>query len=1021
MALAKLSPPFPTYAGPAQAAIEHALGGGATLFSAPPGFLLTSRLAGLLRDYQAPVIWLRAGQEDRDPATLLVSLVGGAEAVFPGLGKRAFDHMRRRPGPIYGWAPLFGALANDLAAAATGSPQAGDVREHSGPPLVLVIQHIHEIFPAASTMALLQNFFLPMLPGHAASILISHSLPPRGLLPGYLVQRTVQDLRYTDEEALALTRQFLPGGMDLSLPSLRRLLALVEGCGMAVSALCSAYPLLGGKSMQHMVDSASSQVDLLARVARGSLQSAALRAPELLDLALRVEYLHPETIQAALEIAPGEGGLLPAGFDNAGWLETLNDSWLRLHCVWQNPIRQTLRPPDISSRQAASRAAWQLAQSGAQDLAIPLLMDLGAYQQAAQALQQTAEAMIDRGQWETLSGWLSRLPESVRRDQPDLLYAEAELAAAHGQPRAARQIFAAAAGAFTERSDYAGACQSLLNESILAANHKDLAQAQRLARQAQALASANGLQQTLAWANWQMACLEACAGRAGAAAAYLRAAGAASSNAPHLADFIAQTSALMQALASLQEQASAHRKAALDAAQAGSEAAERLHLFLQDPGEPARGLLEAYGWSKVPLSVKLPGSYAPAQIPTSAGAPSGARRMLELVRALLQIEAPDDNPAGAAEIPDTLPGGTTWGGTTPGGATGDLLLPVSGNDRSPESPALKEAPNAQPITPPVEQPQPLPGEPAHGSTSPPEDAPAGGVLPGANADSSAVGRVEPSAPESREKAFHVAYLPGLSPQVENTPTLRAYLLGKFRVTFQDVLLASWPGGRGRSVFTYLLAQRGQPTQRDLLMDTFWPDASPESARNSLNVAIYTLRRTLKNAFNFPVILFRDNAYRINPGVHIWTDVEDFEARVRTAGQLERNGAEISLAVGEYEQAVSLYQGDFLADSPYEEWAAFERERLRILHLDTLDHLSLVYFNLGQYAASISLCQRMLSHDACREDAHCRLMRCYTRQGQAHLAIRQYQACVEALHSEMDVGPALATVQLYEQIRRREMI
>ena len=69
----------------------------------------------------------------------------------------------------------------------------------------------------------------------------------------------------------------------------------------------------------------------------------------------------------------------------------------------------------------------------------------------------------------------------------------------------------------------------------------------------------------------------------------------------------------------------------------------------------------------------------------------------------------------------------------------------------------------------------------------------------------------------------------------------------------------------------------------------------------------------------------------------------------------------------------------------------------------------------------SICPDLDTRDNCREDAHCLLMRCYSRQGQHHLALRQYQACVEALRAELEVDPAPATTQLYERIRRRESV
>jgi DNA-binding SARP family transcriptional activator len=49
------------------------------------------------------------------------------------------------------------------------------------------------------------------------------------------------------------------------------------------------------------------------------------------------------------------------------------------------------------------------------------------------------------------------------------------------------------------------------------------------------------------------------------------------------------------------------------------------------------------------------------------------------------------------------------------------------------------------------------------------------------------------------------------------------------------------------------------------------------------------------------------------------------------------------------------------------------------------------------------------------------MHSYSHQGQYHLALRQYQLCVEALHAELDVKPATETIKLFEHIRRRERV
>lgn len=229
-----------------------------------------------------------------------------------------------------------------------------------------------------------------------------------------------------------------------------------------------------------------------------------------------------------------------------------------------------------------------------------------------------------------------------------------------------------------------------------------------------------------------------------------------------------------------------------------------------------------------------------------------------------------------------------------------------------------------------------------------------------------------------------------------------------------------PSSRSLSLFKYLLIHHKQAIPREILMDKFWPDAEPETARNSLNVAIHSLRQHLHTVSDVPLIVFEAGSYGLTPNLQVWIDVEEFEQAHQTGQRLETRNQKAA-AIAEYECAVSLYQGDFLEENPYEEWTILDRERLRIAYLDTLDRLSQIYFEEEHYSACRTACQLILIKDPCREDAHCLLMRCYSRQRQPHLALYQYQVCVEALRGELQVEPAPETTQLYNRIRRREQV
>jgi len=246
-----------------------------------------------------------------------------------------------------------------------------------------------------------------------------------------------------------------------------------------------------------------------------------------------------------------------------------------------------------------------------------------------------------------------------------------------------------------------------------------------------------------------------------------------------------------------------------------------------------------------------------------------------------------------------------------------------------------------------------------------------------------------------------------------------YMLGAFNMTFEDMTV-KLPASRGLSVLKYLLLNHAKNTPREVLMDVFWPDADPETARNNLNVSIHGLRRSLRSVSDISLIVYQDGAYGLKQDLQVWLDVEEFERCVRAGQQLEARN-HLTTAVNEYEAAISLYQGDFLEQNLFDEWTTYDRERLRITHLDTLDRLSKIYFSQERYAQCITVCQFILTHDRCREDAHCLLMRCYSRQGQYHLALRQYQICLETLQSELEVEPMVETTQLYNRVRHRKLV
>ena len=270
---------------------------------------------------------------------------------------------------------------------------------------------------------------------------------------------------------------------------------------------------------------------------------------------------------------------------------------------------------------------------------------------------------------------------------------------------------------------------------------------------------------------------------------------------------------------------------------------------------------------------------------------------------------------------------------------------------------------------------------------------------------------------TRSTADEASLVIGQKPDPQGSPTLVVYCLGSFQVYQDDQPIQDWKSSKGKAVFKYLVVHHGVPIAKEVLMDLFWPDSTPDAARNNLNVAIYGLRQTLRQTQpDLSYILFQDDHYLLKPELQIWVDVEAFMEHVKLAQNLEQRG-ELTLAIHEYRAAEALYQGEFLADDRYEDWPVPQRQQLEADYFSLLDRLSRYYLDQEDYDACATMCKKMLAVDPCREEAHRRLMRYYSQQNQRYLALRQYHLCIEALVNELDVGPSQTTMDLYEQIRR----
>jgi predicted ATPase/DNA-binding SARP family transcriptional activator len=258
----------------------------------------------------------------------------------------------------------------------------------------------------------------------------------------------------------------------------------------------------------------------------------------------------------------------------------------------------------------------------------------------------------------------------------------------------------------------------------------------------------------------------------------------------------------------------------------------------------------------------------------------------------------------------------------------------------------------------------------------------------------------------------LARLPARGHTVQGS--LRLFALGPGRVVRGDYTLTSsdWGYAKVKELLFYLLSTRSRTKEQIGL--AFWPDASPAQVRSYFHDTLYHLRQALGRP---DWIRFERGSYVFNRSLDYWYDVEAFEAALAQAHQHQASAPD--QAIQALEDALRLYQGDFLEDALAGEWHLLPRENLRRNYLEALLLLGRLHVTQGHDVQAADTYRQAIAHDRYLEAAHRELMRCYARLGERGQALRHYQTLVEWMRDELGAPPAPETTALFERLQRGE--
>jgi DNA-binding SARP family transcriptional activator len=203
--------------------------------------------------------------------------------------------------------------------------------------------------------------------------------------------------------------------------------------------------------------------------------------------------------------------------------------------------------------------------------------------------------------------------------------------------------------------------------------------------------------------------------------------------------------------------------------------------------------------------------------------------------------------------------------------------------------------------------------------------------------------------------------------------------------------AEWQSKKARDLLKILIARRGRPTPRDLLMETLWPEDDPRKLTNRLSVALATVRAVLDPEKRFPQEHYvggEKAAVRLELE-HLTVDVEWFLATAAEGLALARAGAPEAAEL--LAAAEASYAGAFLEEDLYEEWAEALREEARAVYVQVARALAFDAEATGDHDASARYLLRILECDAYDEPAHLALVASLASAGRHGEARRFYRA------------------------------
>jgi DNA-binding SARP family transcriptional activator len=194
-----------------------------------------------------------------------------------------------------------------------------------------------------------------------------------------------------------------------------------------------------------------------------------------------------------------------------------------------------------------------------------------------------------------------------------------------------------------------------------------------------------------------------------------------------------------------------------------------------------------------------------------------------------------------------------------------------------------------------------------------------------------------------------------------------------------------------------IAAHGGRLRTEELIEALWPDGGPDTGKARLRTVLSRIRSSAGD------LLVRDgDVVTIGPGVEL--DALAFETDARQALSLAREDRSRAATVAR--AALAHYRGPLLPEDPTADWAAGQRERLRVLHLELLDIAAAEAEREQQLDEAVRILHEAIAVEPYDEVRYARAARLLASQGRTGSA-RALLAQAKATLAEIGITPSFS--------------